>query len=153
MATGAGGERVRRLFDRAASANSIGEVVFTGIGAVLLAIGTAIASGILTLADVFIVPMNAFITAVGDLISATFGGAAGIINLGALASAISIGPGGMFASPLSFILGIAIALGGFYVILAYVSEEPTTNFFPLVGSGFDVPTPGFMDAEEDEDED
>lgn len=151
-ASGAGGPRVQRLFDRAASADSIGEVIFTGLGAILLAIGTGIASGVLTLADVFIVPAQSFIGAVGDLIDAVFGGAAGIINLGALASGFSIGPEGLFASPLSFPIAIGIVLLGFYVLLAFVSEEETTNFFPLIGTGFDVPTPGFLDAEEENDE-
>lgn len=149
---GAGGPRVQRLFDRAANAESIGAVIFTGLGAVLLAIGSGIASGVLTIADVFIVPTQSFIGAVGGLIDAVFGGAAGIINLGALASGLSLGPDGLFASPLSFPIAIGVALLGFYVILAFVSEEETTNFFPLVGTGWDVPTPGWLDAEEENDE-
>lgn len=149
-ASGAGGPRVNRLFERAADADNIGVVVFRGLGAILFAIGTAIASGILTLADVFIVPAQAFIGAVGDLITAVFGGAATIVDLGAIASAVSLGPEGLFASPLSFPIAIGVALVGFYVILAFTSEEDTTNFFPLVGTGFDVPTPGFTDAEEEE---
>lgn len=146
--SGAGGPRVQRLFDRAASANSIGEVIFTGIGAVLLAAGSAVASGILSLADVVIVPLNAITNAVGQLIDAVFGGSAFIIDLGAIASGRSIGPGGLFASPLSFIFGIAIVLGALYVVRAYVSEEPTSNFFP--GLPFDIPTPLLTDAEEDD---
>ncbi|GGN92274.1 hypothetical protein [Haloarcula pellucida] len=149
-ASGAGGDRVRDLFNRAAAADSIGGILFQGIGAVFFAVGTAIASGILTLADVFIIPTQSFIGAVGDLITATFGGAARIINFGAIASAISIGPGGLFASPLSFVFAIGIVLLALYVVLAYISEEDTTNFFPLIGTGFDVPTPGFIDAEEEE---
>lgn len=149
-ASGAGGPRIRRLFQRAANAGSIGGVIFQGIGAVLLAVGTALASGILTIADVFIIPMQAFIGAVGDLIGAIFGGAAMIIDFGAIASAISIGPDGLFASPLSFPFAIGIVLLAMYLVVAYSSEQPTTNFFPLVGSGFDVPTPGWTDAEEEE---
>jgi len=151
-ASGAGGPRVQRLFERASSADSIGEVIFTGIGGILLALGTALASGVLTVADIFIVPANAFIQATGELVSALFGGAADIINLGGIASALSIGPGGLFASPISFVIGIAVVLLGFYVLIAFISEEETTNFFPLIGSGFDLPSPGFIDAEEENDE-
>ena len=149
-ASGAGGPRVRRLFDRAANAENIGAIIFQGLGAVFFAVGSALASGILTLADVFIIPAQSFLNAIGDLIDAVFGGAAQIINFGAIASALSIGPGGLFASPISFVLGIGIVLLALYLVLAYVSEEDTTNFFPLIGTGWDVPTPGFTDAEEEE---
>ncbi|WP_424001188.1 hypothetical protein ACOZ4I_15695 [Haloarcula salina] len=148
-ASGAGGSRVRSLFDRAANAGSIGAVLFQGIGAVLFAIGSALASGVLTIADVFIIPAQSFIGAVGGLIDAVFGGAAQIINFGAIATALSLGPGGRFASPLSFGFAFAMVLLAFYILLAYISEEDTTNFFPLIGTGFDLPTPGFLDSEEE----
>jgi len=150
-ASGAGGSRVRRLFDRAASADSLAGVIFQGLGAVLLAVGTAIASGVLTVADVVIVPLSALTTAAGQLIDAIFGGAARIIDFGALATALSIGPGGMFnLGPFSFALGIGAVLLGLYVVTAYLSEEPTGNFVP--GIPFDVPTPGFTGPEEDDED-
>lgn len=150
MATGAGGPRVRRLFERALKADSIGAVIFQVIGTAFFAVGTAIASGILTIADVVIIPLQALTAAVGSLIAAIFGGAASIINLGAIASALSIGPGGRFASPISYILAIGIVLGALYLVRAYTSEEPTSNFFP--GVPFDPPTPGLLDPEEDDED-
>jgi len=145
----AGGSRVRRLFDRASSADSLAEVVFTGIGAVLLSVGTALASGVLPIADVIIVPLSSLTGAVGDLIDAIFGGAATIIDFGALATAVSIGPGGMFnLGPLSYALGIGAVLLGLYVVIAYLSEEATGNFVP--GIPFDIPTPGFGGPEEED---
>jgi hypothetical protein len=141
---------VQRLFERASSADSIGEVIFTGLGAILLAIGTALSSGVLTIADIFIVPASAFIDGVSNLVGSIFGGASTIIDLGALGSAISLGPDGLFQSPLSFPIAVGIILLGMYLVIAYVSEEDTTNFLPLVGSGFDLPSPGFIDAEEEE---
>lgn len=149
MAT-AGGARVRRLFDRAASADSLAEVMFTGIGAILLSVGTAIASGILTVADVFIVPVSMLTEEIGGLIGSVFGGAARIIDFGALATALSIGPGGRFnLGPLSFALAIASILLALWIVAAYRAEEATSNFFP--GLPFDVPTPGFTDSEEEKD--
>lgn len=149
---GAGGPRVRRLFDRAANAESLSAVIFTGLGAVLLSIGTAVASGVLSIADVVIVPLQALTNAAGQLIDAIFGGSAMIIDFGAIATALSIGPGGMFnLGPFSFALGIAAVLLGLYVVTAYLSEEPTGNFVP--GIPFDIPTPGFQGPEEDERED
>ena len=150
--SGAGGPRVQRLFERASSADNIGEVIFTGLGAILLAVGTALSSGVLTIADIFIRPANAFIGGVSGLVESVFGGASTIIDLGALGSAISLGPDGLFSSPLSFPIAVGIILLGIYLVIAFTSEEETTNFFPLIGSGFDVPTPGFTDAEEENDE-
>jgi hypothetical protein len=146
---GAGGSRVTALFDRAASADSLGGVIFQGIGAVLLAVGTALASGVLTIADVLIVPLSTLTNAVGELIDAIFGGAAQIVDFGAIATAISIGPGGQFnVGPFSFALAIGAVLLALYVVTAYLSEEPTGNFVP--GLPFDIPTPGFTGPEEDD---
>jgi len=150
-ASGAGGSRVRRLFDRASSANSLGEVIFTGLGAVLLAIGTAIASGVLAVADVVIVPLSSLTSAAGDLIDAIFGGAATIINFGAISTALSIGPGGMFnLGPFSFALGIGAVLLALFLVQRYLAEPETGNF--AIGVPFDVPTPGFQGPEEDREE-
>jgi hypothetical protein len=148
--SGAYGERVRDLFDRASKAENIGEIIFTGVGGVALAIGGALSSGILTVADVFILPAQAFIEGVIGLVGSIFGGASTIIDLGALGSAISLGPSGLFQSPLSFPIAVGVILLGLYLVVAYTSEEPTTNFLPLVGSGLDLPTPFFTDSEEDD---
>lgn len=148
-ASGAGGSRVTALFDRAANANSLAGIIFQGIGAVFLAIGTAIASGILTVADVVIIPLTALTNAAGDLVNAIFGGSAQIIQFGALASAISIGPNGLFnLGPFSFVLGVGVVLLALYVVTAYLSEDATGNFVP--GIPFDIPTPGFLGPEEEE---
>ena len=150
MATGAGGPRVQRLLDRASEADSLGGIIFNGLGLVLLSVGTAVASGILSIADVLIVPLDALTSAAGQLIDAIFGGSAFIIDLGAIASGQSIGPGGLFASPLSFPIAIGIVLLTLYLVTAYVSEEPTGNFVP--GVPFDIPTPGFEGPEEDDED-
>lgn len=146
----AGGDRVADLFDRAKNADSLAGIIFQGIGAVLLAIGSALASGVLTVADVIIIPLSSLANAAGDLVDSIFGGAATIINFGAISTAISIGPDGRFnLGPLSFALGIAAVLIALYIVNAYVSEEPTGNFVP--GIPFDIPTPGFTGPEEDDD--
>jgi len=149
-ASGAGGPRVRRLFDRAKNAGSIGGVIFQGLSAILLAIGGALASGIFTMADIFILPMQAFASGAANLTESVLGAFGIVIDFGAIASARSIGPGGLFASPLSLPLAVGIILLSAYLVVAYTSEEATTSFFPLIGSGFDPPTPGWTDAEEEE---
>ncbi|QLH83225.1 hypothetical protein [Halosimplex pelagicum] len=147
----AGGPRVRRLFNRAAEAGDLRTVIFRGIGAVLFAGGSAVASGVLTVADLIIIPVSAMATASGELVSAIFGGSAQIINVGAIATALSIGPGGMFnLGPLTFALGFGAVLLALYLVVAYLSEDPTGNFVP--GIPFDIPTPGFAGPEEDDED-
>ncbi|WP_254271098.1 hypothetical protein [Haloarcula marina] len=150
-ASGAGGKRIRRLFDRAAAADSLAGIILQGIGAVFFAAGSALASGIFTVADVIIVPLSTLTGAVGDLINAIFGGSATIIQFGALGTATSIGPGGMFnVGPLTFALGIGAVLLALLLVNAYISRPETGNF--AVGLPFDVPTPFFQGPEEDNEE-
>lgn len=144
---GAFGPRVRALFERAASADNYGEIIFSGLGAISLAFGSAISAGILTVADVFIVPAQALIRGLGELVGSLFGGAATIIDFGALASAISIGPEGLFASPLSFAVGIGIILLGLYLIAQFREEPETGNLIP--GLPADIPFIGSEEEGED----
>lgn len=145
----AGGPRVRNLFDRAADADSLAGVIFQGIGAVLLAIGTAVASGILTVADVVLIPLGALAEAGGDLVDAIFGGSAFILEMGAIETGLSLR--GTFAlGPFTFALAVGSVLLALYIVNAYVSEEPTGNFVP--GIPFDIPTPGFQGPEEDKED-
>jgi len=144
----AGGPRVQRLLDRAASADSLGGVIFQAIGAVIFAVGGAVASGVFALADVVIVPLNALTGGVGTLIDSVFGGSALVIDFGALASAVSLGPEGLFASPLSLPIAVGVILLSLWLVRAYVSDEPTSNIFP--GLPFDPPTPGLIGPEEDD---
>ena len=145
----AGGDRVRSLFNRAESAGSLSRLIFNGIGAVFLAVGSALASGVLTVADLIIVPLSALGNAAGLNIDAIFGGAAQIINIGAGSTALSLGPGGAFnVGPFTFALAIGSVLLGLYLLVAYLSEGSTGNFVP--GIPFDIPTPGFSGPEEDD---
>ncbi len=148
-ASGAGGGRVRRLFERAAAADSIAGVVFQGIGAILLSVATAIAGGVLSVSDLFIIPLGSVASAAGNFISGFFGGIATLFNVGAAGSASQIGPGSAFAL-VGFPAAAALVGLTVYIIAAVTSEEATTNFFPLIGTGFDIPTPGFTGPEEEE---
>lgn len=146
----AGGQRVQELFTRAKNADSLGGIIFQGFGAILLAIGSALASGVLTVADLIIIPLSALAEAGGGLVDAIFGGAAFILRVGAQTTGISISPGAMFdVGPFTFALAAASILLVFYIVNAYLSEEPTGNFVP--GIPFDIPTPGFTGPEEDDD--
>ena len=142
-------DRVTRLFNRAKRADSLAGIIFQGFGAVFLAVGTAIASGILSIADVLIIPLGALTNGAANLVGSIFGGSALIIDFGALATAASIGPGGTFnLGPFSLALGVGSVLLALYVVQAYRSEDSTGNFVP--GIPFDIPTPGFIGPEEEE---
>ncbi len=104
-----------------------------------------IASGLLSLADVVIKPMNAFGTALADLTTAIFGGPAEIILAGVEATAQSIlGPFNL--GPFSFALAIGAVLAGLYLVGRYRGEDETGNF--LIGLPFDIP---FIGQEEEGD--
>jgi hypothetical protein len=148
MSAGAGGPRVSDLFDRA-EGRSLAHIILQGFGAVFFGIGTAIASGILTVADVLIIPLGALADGGANLVSTIFGGASLIIDFGALSTALSIGPDGAFnVGPFTLALAVGAVLLALYVVNAYVSEDSTGNFVP--GIPFDIPTPGFLGPEEEE---
>lgn len=147
-ASGAGGPRVQRLYQQAANAKTLGGLIFASIGTVLFAFRDAAASTILTVFDVFLIPLGQLATELGNLVLATFGGAARIVFAGAIGTAQSVAPGGFFSGILGFTIAVGVVLLTLYLIRAYVSEEPTSNFFP--GVPFDPPTPGLLDPEEDD---
>lgn len=137
------------LLERAKNAESLEGLIRQGIGGALLAIATAFISGVLSFADLFIKPINAFGAALGDLVTALFGSPAKIIIAGAQASINSL-LFGWNLGPFTFVLAIAVVLLGLWLVQAYRSEEPTSNIIP--GLGFDVPTPGLTGPEEDDDD-
>lgn len=148
---GAGGGRVRDLFRRAANAGSLAAIIFRGMGAILLAVATSLASGIFTIADLVIRPGQALIAGVSGLIGSFFGGFQLVFDAGAIGTAVSIGPGGrFFLGPLAIVLGTAMILLTVFAINRFLSEPETGNF--AVGLPFDVPTPGFQGPEEDNEE-
>lgn len=126
----------QELFDRARQAADLQSLLKQGIGGSILAVFFGITSGILSLADVVIQPVDALGTALGDLTTAIFGGPAEIILAGIEATAQSIlGPFNL--GPLSFALSIAAVLAGLYVIAVFRDERDTGNLVP--GLPFDVP--------------
>jgi len=131
------------LFDRAKNASDLQSLLKQGIGGAILSVFFGITSGILSLADVVIKPVNALGTAVANLTRAIFGGPAEIILAGVEATAQSIlGPFNL--GPASFALAVAAVLGGLFVVGRYRDEEETGNL--LVGLPVDIP---FIGEEEE----
>jgi hypothetical protein len=118
------------------------------MGAILLAFATSLASGIFTIADLIIQPTQTLIGGVSGLIGSVFDGAILVIDTSAITTALSLGPGGQFAvGPFTLALGAGSILLALYAIQAYRAEPETSNVF--AGLGFDIPTPGFLGPEED----
>jgi len=124
------------LFDRAREASDLQGLLKQGIGGSILAVFFGITSGILSLADVVIKPVNALGTAVANLTTAIFGGPAEIVLAGVEATVQSIlGP--FNVGPASFALSIAAVLLGLMVVAWYRDEPDTGNL--LVGLPIDIP--------------
>lgn len=127
------------LLDRAKAADDLAGLIKQGTGGTLLALATGLISGVLSVTDVVVKPMDALAEALGDLTMAIFGSPAMIIEAGALETAESIrGPFGM--GPFTFAVGIGSVLLGVYLVAAYRKEGETGNLIP--GLPFDVPFVG-----------
>lgn len=137
------------LFDRAKNAGDLQGLLKQGIGGSILAVFFGITSGILSVADLIIKPVDAIASSTSNVIRTIFD-VSDIIAAGITATADSI-LGSFNLGPFSFALSIGAVLLGFYIISRYLELGQTTNI-GLFGTGIDVPTPGFTDAEEDEDE-
>lgn len=124
------------LLNRAKNATDLQALLKQGIGGSILAVFFGITSGILSLADLVIKPVDSFATALGDLVTAIIGGPAEIVYAGVTATAESIlGPFNL--GPFSFALAIGSVLLGLLVLSYYRDEEETGNLIP--GLPTDVP--------------
>lgn len=104
-----------------------------------------VALGIGTILDVFIVPVRAVINGVGHLMLSILLGAADIVAAGAGTSAESLRVGILTAlGPLTFPIGVGTILLTAYLMEAYLSQEPTSDFIPFTFTDFP-----FVGAEED----
>lgn len=134
------------LLNRAKNADDLEGLLFQGLGGTLLALSVGLISGILSLADLVIKPIDAFGEALGDLVASIFGGPARIVDAGIEATVASLlGP--FSIGPATYALSIASVLLGLYVVNQYRDEEDTGNLIP--GLPTDIPYIG----EEEEDED
>lgn len=142
-------QRVSDLFDRAGRADSLADIMVNGIGAILFAFAAILIEGSFTVAEIIILPAAALGEALADLAIALFGSPARIIIAGAQATAQSL-VGQFNVGPLTFALGVGAVLLALYLIQAFRSEEETANI--IIGSGIDIPTPGFEGPEEENNE-
>lgn len=129
--SGAGGPRVDKLFEQAKSADSLAESIRLWMAAIIGAIGTVMASGVLTIADIVIKPAQA-VADIGALgVQVIFGSPLRVVLAGtnetinALLGPFGLGP---FALPFS----VVIVLLTFWIVARYLREDETGNIFPTV---------------------
>jgi len=135
------------LMDRAASASGLRGLFKQGLGGILLAISTGIISGVLSVTQVVVRPIDALAGALAELAIAIFGSPARIVIAGATQTAESLS-GAFNLGPLTFALGIGSVLAGLWVVGRYRDEEETGNLVP--GLPFDVPFVGESEEAGDE---
>lgn len=127
------------LLDRASNAKNLQNVLKSGFGGILFALAGGIISGILSVTDVVVKPTEALADALGDLVTAMFGGPAEIILAGVQATAQSLlGP--FNVGPFTFALSIGSVLLGLWVLGRYRQETETGNLIP--GLPIDIPWAG-----------
>lgn len=137
--------RVSGLFDRAANAESLGGLLKMGFGGFVLSIFAGLVSGVLSLTDLVVRPINAFGLAIVDLIDATFGGGASILLAGVESSVVALlGPWAI--GPFTFPFALGIVLLSLAMIAIYREQEFTGNI--IAGLPIDIP---FFGNDEDTD--
>lgn len=130
--------------------DSIGAILFGGIGGIFLAFAQQIIATVRAVFNLFIVPLQTMASVVGQFLIALFGGVADIIGQGAATTIVSIAPGGAFAfGPLTFAEGIGAAALGLFVVALLISQNITSNVIP--GLLVDIPFIGrFAETPEQE---
>jgi len=136
---------------RYTTGKSLSQTIQNGIAGILMGIAASLISGILTIADLFIKPVDALALALQDVVRAFIVEPLMIIVQGAQTSAASIAPGGPFAmGPFTLAFGIVSVLAGYWVLSTYLRRGSTSNVIPA--APFDISLPWFRDEEGDPEE-
>lgn len=129
--------------------NNLGRILRGGIGGILLALAAGAAAGVDAVFSVFINPVRAFATQLGNIVGSYLGGIAGIIRAGAITTQQSLLPGAAWAvGPLTFIFSIGVVGAAAYIMVQVLSIPGTSD--TIIGSGTDFPLIG---TEEETDDD
>jgi hypothetical protein len=99
-------------------------------------------------------PLGAVAGGPAALITAFFDANAAVLTAAARTTIATIAPGGNFAmlvGPLALLFGVAQVLVALWLLGRFLRERSTTNI-GLLGTGIDVPTPGFSTPEEEAEE-
>lgn len=129
------------LFERASNL-SIADAVRQSITQQILAIAFGIAAIISALFGLIVSAFETLGEQVGAIPAAILGGGADIIQFGAGVTAAALEQFGIVA----FIIGIVIVLIGIWILIQFLQEPETGDFFP--GIPFDLPIGGVREEEE-----
>lgn len=115
---------------------SVTKLVLLPIASFFIGLATAIEVGF----SVVTSPMRAIANGVSEFMYSLLGGAADIVGAGSAASAAGIGVFGI----LGYIVGLAVVLGGAYLLGQYLTQDETSDLIPFTST--DIP---FLGADED----
>ena len=121
--------RSRELLNRAAEADDLASLLKQGIGGAMLAVATGLITGILTLADLVILPVQALGEGIAGTVDGFIGGIGLILGAGAEATARSL-LGAFNVGPFTFALGLASVLLALWLLRQYLQEPETGNLIP-----------------------
>lgn len=137
------------LLDRAAEADSIGDLAKQGAGGTLLAIASALITNIITIGELIANPLGALGNALSALVTTLFTAPLSVIDAGAAATAQSLLTTWRLG-PFTLAEAVFAVIAAFWVLSWYVSRDESTNVPGLLGTGIDIPTPFFGGPEEEE---
>jgi hypothetical protein len=118
------------LFDRAKKANDIESILLQGIGGAFFAVFHVIATGILTVGDLFIKPTAALAEAGVAVINTIIVDTVALVIGETAAQTVASFRGPFNLGPFTLPAGMAILLLTYWIVAAYRSEEETSNWVP-----------------------
>ncbi|MFC7077872.1 hypothetical protein [Haloarcula halophila] len=137
----------RQLIARARDTDNLGTTIVGGIGGTFLAVFYSGIDLIQAIVNLLVLPLEALGTNAAANVTALVGGAARIVQQGALTTQQSILPGQAWAvGPLTFGFSIAATGAGLFIMSEILARAPTSDLIPFTFT--DVPFVGVDEEEE-----
>lgn len=144
-ASGSGIPSTTDLLDRARGRGLTG-IAKQGLGSWILAIITAGVTGLQSVLQLLLVPVDLILELADASVAAFFLEPFGIVSTGAATTAAAVSEFGIFG----LLVAVSTVLATLWIIIQYLQEQPTTDV-PIPGLSFDVIP--FVGVEEEIDDD
>lgn len=145
-ASGSGLPSASNLLDRARG-RGLTSIAKQGLGSWVLAVITAGVTGLQSLLQLLLVPVDLMVELANASVAAFFLELFGIVTSGASTTAAAVSDFGIFG----LLVAVGIVLATIYIIAQFLEREDTTDV-PIPGFIVDPPLPGIgVDEEEQED--
>lgn len=135
------------IINRASEFDSLGGLIGSGIGGIILAAVIIVINLGQTIADVVIIPLQSLAVNVARVVTSFVGGGARIISAGVTSTVNSITVGFFNLGPFTFGESVLIVGSGIFAMSVLLQLSPTSNILPFTFT--DVP---FIGIDEDEEE-